>query len=455
MIAAALLEDASKLGDDTKLCRKLRHKKGVNIFREGDNAPVNLAKTRRIIESTILQPAEKKKTTLDTDIRLKRFLELTAIPGLSGQEWAVATEIIRLLKEAGVPEDHIRFDGAEARTRLAGDCGNLIVTLPGKGAGPRTLLSAHMDTVPICIGSKPIVEENEVRSSVATGLGADDRSGCAAILSAVFDRLEIGDENFPPALIVFFIQEEIGLHGARNLDISMIGHVDRAFNFDGGAPEKITVGAVGGERMTIHLYGTPSHAGVAPEKGASAIVMAAKAISDLHSRGWLGKIERAEGVGTSNVGVIAGGDATNVITPEVTLKAEARSHDAEMRSRIVAEFREAFEAAAKSVETDGGVSGRVKFESQVDYEAFRLSENHPSVQAASDAIAHVGRAPFTEVSCGGLDANWLYRHGIEAVTLGCGQRNIHTIQERLDVPAFLDACRIATWLITEGAGCEG
>jgi tripeptide aminopeptidase len=67
----------------------------------------------------------------------------------------------------------------------------------------------------------------------------------------------------------------------------------------------------------------------------------------------------------------------------------------------------------------------------------------------------VGREPFPEISDGGLDANWLFRLGIEAVTLGCGQRNIHTADERLVIADYLDACKIATWLITEGAGNEG
>jgi tripeptide aminopeptidase len=211
----------------------------------------------------------------------------------------------------------------------------------------------------------------------------------------------------------------------------------------------LTIGAIGGERMTITLTGIPSHAGVAPEKGASAIVMAASAIADLDARGWLGKVVQDAGVGTSNVGVISGGEATNVITPEVILRAEARSHDAAMRTAIVAEIRQAFERAASAVTTDDGRCGSVHFESQVDYESFALPTDHPSIQAAFDAIGDIGREPFTEISNGGLDANWLYRHGIEAVTLGCGQRNIHTADERLVIADFLDACRIATRLITD------
>jgi len=230
--------------------------------------------------------------------------------------------------------------------------------------------------------------------------------------------------------------------------------VDRAFNFDGGTVEKLTIGAIGGERMTIKITGIPAHAGVAPEEGASAIVMASRAIADLHARGWLGKVQQEGEEGTSNVGVFQGGEATNVITPEVNLRAEARSHSAETRTRIVSEIRQAFERAAAEVSNHEGKSGSVEFTSHVDYEAFALEENHPSIAAASEAVRLVGREPFAEISNGGLDANWLFRLGIEAVTLGCGQRNIHTADERLVIPDYLDACKIATWLITEGASNE-
>ena len=60
----------------------------------------------------------------------------------------------------------------------------------------------------------------------------------------------------------------------------------------------------------------------------------------------------------------------------------------------------------------------------------------------------VGRESVQSVSNGGLDANWLNAHGIPTVTLGCGQMNVHTTSEMLDLPAFRDACRIALVLAT-------
>ncbi len=134
---------------------------------------------------------------VDTDAALERFLTLTAIPGRSGDEAAVAAKIVDLLRDAGVDDSQICLDGAESRTRISGNCGNLIITLPGNGRGPRTLLSAHMDTVPICVGSQPVIDGDQVRSDAPTGLGADDRGGCCAILTAILERLRRGDAGFP------------------------------------------------------------------------------------------------------------------------------------------------------------------------------------------------------------------------------------------------------------------
>ncbi len=65
------------------------------------------------------------------------------------------------------------------------------------------------------------------------------------------------------------------------------------------------------------------------------------------------------GDGSANVGVIQGGDATNVITPLVSMRAEARSHDAVFRAKIVDAMRTAFETAASEVKNEAGQSGRV------------------------------------------------------------------------------------------------
>ncbi len=199
--------------------------------------------------------------------------------------------------------------------------------------------------------------------------------------------------------------------------------------------------------MTIDIQGIPAHAGLAPEQGVSAIVIAGQAIAALQADGWLGDVRRpGGGEGKSNLGVIQGGDATNVVTSALQVRGEARSHDPAVRQQIVSAIRAAFEKAAAGLTNTAGQSGSIRFTSRVDYEAFRLPPQAASLTAARQTLQALGRQPVEAISNGGVDANWLFRHGIEAVTLGCGQRHVHTAEERLDLPDYFDACRLALML---------
>ena len=375
-------------------------------------------------------------------------LDLLRIPGVSGEEKAVAERVVKWLREAGCPAAAITFDTAHTKTPLRGNVGNLIVKLPGTLPGPRRLLMAHMDTVPVCRGAKPVVAGRFVKSAdPTTGLGADDRAGVAVVLSTA---LEILTRRLPhPPLTFFFaIQEEVGLYGARFAKAADLGRPTLAFNFDGGAVEKITVGATGGYRMDVTIEGVPAHAGVAPEKGVSAIAVAALAIADLVEHGWHGLVEKEGRRGTSNVGVIQAGAATNVVAEAAMLRAEARGHDPAFRGRIVKAIEKSFTDAAKRVRSVDGRTARVAFTGRLDYEAFRLADDEPCVAAACAAVRALGMTPRLDISNGGLDANWMAANGIPTVTLGCGQMEIHTTHERLDLTAFEQACRAALLLAT-------
>jgi tripeptide aminopeptidase len=376
-------------------------------------------------------------------------MQLMAIRGTSGGEGQVVEFITARLRKAGIPATSIRTDNAHKKTPFNGEVGNLIVQLPGTVKAPRRLLMAHMDTVPVCLGSKPVRRGDRVHSADPhTGLGADDRAGCAVVLNTL---LEIVEHKLPHPPLTFFwpVQEEVGLYGARFAQLSMLGKPKLAFNWDGGAAEKITVGATGGYRLSITITGLASHAGGAPEKGVSAIVIASLAIADLVQNGWHGQIRKGSRTGTSNVGVIHGGNATNVVTDHLEIKAEARSHDPKFRARIVREIEGAFNRAVKQVRSVDGVRGKVAIEGRLDYESFRLRDDEPCILAAERATRAIGVEPFRNISSGGLDANWMTANGIPTVTLGCGQMEIHTINEQLDLTAFQQACRVALCLACE------
>lgn len=391
--------------------------------------------------STAGEPNVRRATDL--------VMKLMAIPGRSGEEAAVADFIRQQLLAAGASEAAITTDNAHKKTPIAGEIGNLIFKLPGTVRAPRRMLMAHIDTVPICVGSKPKRTGNLVRSAdPKTGLGADNRAGAAVVLNTALEILQRKLPH-PPLTFLWPVQEEIGLYGARNVKPASLGRPRMAFNWDGSAPERLTIGATGGYRIKIEVFGLASHAGAAPEQGISATAIAALAIAQLVRDGWHGLIEKSRGrQGTSNIGVIRGGDATNVVTDYVEIRAEARSHDPEFRQEIVQQIEQAFRHAASQVRNAAGETGRVEIEGRLDYESFRLASDDPTLLVAEQAVQAVGLVPEQAVSNGGLDANWISAHGIPTVTLGCGQVNIHTVNEQLDLVAFEQACRIALHVAT-------
>ena len=244
------------------------------------------------------------------------------------------------------------------------------------------------------------------------------------------------------------MQEEVGLYGARHVALAKLGKPQLAFNWDGGLAHRLTIGATGGYRMDIAIHGIASHAGGHPEAGVSAIAIASLAIADLVENGWHGLIEKGRQQGTSNVGVIEGGAATNVVTDLVHLRAEARSHNPKFRKRIVREIEKAFQKAAQRVRNTAGECGRVVCAGHLDYESFCLKKNDPSVVAAAAAVEAERKQPELAIANGGLDANWLNAHGIAAVSLGCGQNAIHTVDEWQNLSEFHRARRIALRLAT-------
>ena len=298
--------------------------------------------------------SEGTSFAIDQSAAVALVMELMAVTGRSKHEGQVVAFVRERLLAAGVPESCIETDTANRRIPGGGETGNLIVKLPGTKRGPRRLLMAHMDTVPICVGAKPVLKGDVIRSSnPASGLGGDDRAGVAVVLTAALELFR-RKLTHPPITLFFCVQEEIGLYGARYVSANKLGTPKFCFNWDGGDANYVNIGATGDYAIEIEVEGIASHAGVHPERGVNAITIASLAIADLTQNGWHGLIEKGKHRGTSNVGIIHAGEATNVVTPSLSLRAEARSHDPVFRKKIVEAYRKAFELAAKSVRSSDG-----------------------------------------------------------------------------------------------------
>ena len=371
------------------------------------------------------------------------LLQALSIPGLSGEEGAIMAFLVDQLRQAGATDEVLGFDQAHRKIPHGGQIGNLVLKLPGTRPGPRRLLMAHVDTVPICRGARPVKKGKYiVPADKHTALGADDRTGTSAILAAALYVLTEKPAH-GPLTFLWTVQEEVGLYGARYATIGMLGRPKLAFNFDGGPTDKVTIGATGGYRMAIRISGTASHAGAAPN-GASAPSPSPRWPSPTCTAraGWArSKSRRAAARRTSASSRAARPRMsslrkfTSAPKPAATtrLSAERSSRRSKGPSRRPRGASRTSMANAARVEIDG----------RLDYESFRLPDDNPSVLAAEEAIRSLGGNPLRAISNGGLDANWLSARGIPTVSLGCGQENPHTPAERLDCGEFHRACEIA------------
>ncbi len=383
--------------------------------------------------------------------RLMRFLK---VPGITGEEALISKEIQAALKEVGVPASAIRTDDANTRIPLSTQVGNLIVKLPGTRTDATPILfMTHMDTVPLCAGAKPILAGNRINNEAVSTLGGDNRTGCAALVTLAAELVKQKLPH-PPITMLFTVREESGLFGAKHVTPAELGPVSMGFNIDGRSASEITIGAIGADRWEINIQGKASHAGVHPDRGVSASMVAALAMADIYAQGWFGKVVKGGKEGTSNVGQFgdadgkSAGNATNVVTDFVHIKGESRSHDAKFVREITAAYKLAFEAAAKKVHDHTGKPAKVKFTSRLDYVPFRLADTDPVIKRAMQAAKSVKLKPTTKVTNGGLDANWMVKHGISTITFGAGQNDIHTIKEWVDLKEFESGCRLALALAT-------
>jgi tripeptide aminopeptidase len=375
--------------------------------------------------------------------RLKTlFLELVQIDSLSRREQAVALRLQREVESAGAT---CRYDSAGEKVR--GNSGNLIAKIPGIVAGaPPFLLAAHMDTVAPGEGVKPIVEGDVIRTDGTTVLGGDDKSGCAVICE-VLHRLREKEIAHGPIEAVFTICEEIGLQGARNLDLGLIA-AKEGLVYDSDAPGHLVIRAPSAVSISFTVKGLEAHAGVAPERGLSAIKIAAAAIAGMR----LGRIDDET---TANLGVIKGGRAGNIIPGEVAVRGEARSRNAAKLQGQIDHMIGCFKAAVAgaSVMVDG-TSYAATLEHSVHraYDGMDIPDDAPLVRKVIEAARRIGRVLEPQGTGGGCDANILNQRGIVAANVGTGMREIHTTREWLDVNDMIAAVDLTLEVLKIHAG---
>ena len=344
------------------------------------------------------------------------FKFLVQIDSVSKEEGVIANEIKKIVESLGA-ETFVDNAGDE----IGGNSGNLIAKFKGNTQAPPLLLNAHMDTVEPGRGVTAVLENGTFTSDGTTILGADDKSAIAILLETL-NILKENDLGYGPLELVFTVCEEIGLQGAKHLDLSAVT-ATYGFALDATDTEGIVTRAPSANHLEFTIHGKDAHAGAAPEKGINAISLASKAVAKLE----LGRIDQET---TCNIGIIEGGIATNIVPNLVKVKGEVRSHDEEKLNKITSDIVSSFEDIVENYQRENADDElpRVEINIKKDFPRTHIPDDHPVIKLATRAAENLGRKMKTKTTGGG-DANIFFEKGIFTGVLGTGMRDMHTVRE--------------------------
>jgi tripeptide aminopeptidase len=350
------------------------------------------------------------------------FVELCRIESPSGRERACAQRVGAELRALGL---EVHEDDAAAAA--GSDCGNLLARIPAQpDRGEHTpclLLCAHLDTVPLQAPVEPVLLDGGYENANEGILGADNKAAVAVLLMLAG---RLCREGAPVDVeLLFTVGEERSLAGARAFDRARL-RSDFGYVFDHASPVgEIVLASPCHYRIEASFHGAAAHAGIRPEEGSSAILAAARAVSDMP----LGRVDAQT---TANVGTIAGGSAINVVPERCALLAEVRSLSEQAAEGVVAEMIDCVHEAANLPECDCDVDIAV----QRTFPGYRTPASAPAVRAAEAALRRCGYEPRGIDSGGASDANALIAQGLTVVNLANGTERNHEPGERVSVAAL-------------------
>lgn len=359
---------------------------------------------------------------------IDEFIELVQIDSFAGQEREIADALFKKLTKLGckVTED-------EAGKTIQGNAGNLIAKLPGNSNKPTLLFCAHMDRVAPGNNIKPIIENEIIKSDGTTILAADDVAGIVAILEGIRVAKEQGIKH-GNIEIVFTIAEEGGLNGAKALDVNNL-EAKLGYFLDASGPVGTIVNQAPSHKdLDFTFYGKAAHAGLRPEKGINAILVAAHALANMN----IGRIDFET---TANVGIIKGGTATNIVADKTEVKCEIRSLDADKLQKQIDHMIKTAEKTAQQFVT------KVDIEITDCYPAFTIPESEPVVTLAVKAAETIGLEPVVEGTGGGSDANIVNGLGIPSVVLGLNFQDVHSTNESIAIADLVKSCELVLSII--------
>ncbi|CAI9388261.1 MULTISPECIES: M20 family metallopeptidase [Bacillaceae] len=295
------------------------------------------------------------------------------------------------------------------------DKGNNIVLKHEEATNPSILLIGHIDTVfPAgTVAKRPFTVEGDF----AKGPGVFDmKASHVMTLYALKYLISQNNDAYKNVLIIINTDEEIGSISSRELIVATAKKVQYVFIMEpADLAGNVVTGRKGGGKFFVKIYGKSAHAGVAPEKGASAIQELALKIVALH------ELTKKEGIHV-NVGLVSGGQSVNTIAPfaeaGIDLRFETQEQGEFAQAKIL-EICSFTETPNTRIEISGGITRPAWKTDERQNELLSFMRD-----AASEWNIDLG----STYSGGGSDGNFTGNMGIPTID-GLGPRGGNAHQD--------------------------
>ncbi|HEV8593100.1 MAG TPA: M20 family metallopeptidase [Pyrinomonadaceae bacterium] len=301
------------------------------------------------------------------------------------------------------------------------------------GGGKSTLVLGHTDTVHP-VGTK-FSNPTRIEDGKLFGCGVFDmKANIVFLLEALRYFAETGTHGANPITILLSCDEEVGSETGREIVEREARNAERCLVLEPSAAGSVKTGRKGTGMFIIRAHGIPAHAGLEPEKGASAIHELAKHVDTIDA------LNSPEIGTTVNVTTMKGGTTSNVIPEFAECAVDVRFSSIAESERIEKEIRglRSFDARV-SLEVIGGIN-RPPME--------RTDAVVALYEEARDLAANFGYE-LGETQVGGAsDGNFVAALGVPVLDgLGLTGDGAHTLHEHIYINDIAKRATLLTLIL--------
>jgi tripeptide aminopeptidase len=261
---------------------------------------------------------------------------------------------------------------------------------------------------------KQHVQKDIITASGDTLLGADDKSGVAAIVEAMHYLVQHPEIKHGEVRVVFTPDEETG-RGTEKIDLKKLG-ATYGYTLDGGEAGSLEDETFSADAATITIHGVIAHPGYAKDRLVNAIKIAGAVLDALPKDDWSPETTDKKQGFVHPV-------AVNGIAEKTTINFIVRDFETD---NLKNHHERLEKIARKVVEQYRGAS--MEYQAREQYRNMKdILVKYPFVvDYAAEAIRRAGLSVTTESIRGGTDGSRLSYMGLPCPNIFTGMQNIHS-----------------------------